>query len=174
MRHLFFRAATAVTLAFAFANPLPAQAESVMSACAGQWKQVQAAGGAGQTWPQFLAQCRTRLGSAAPPSGTVAPAPAPAPPAQSGSLFPWWQPAAPSSTPAATAAGEYSTELQARARCPSDTVVWVNLRTRIYHHAGTHNYGHTRQGAYMCEAEARAAGNRAARTRERAGTAPSG
>ncbi len=59
------------------------------------------------------------------------------------------------------------TELQARARCPSDTVVWANTPTRIYHYPGTHYYGHTRKGAYMCEADARAAGYRAARNRER-------
>ena len=60
-------------------------------------------------------------------------------------------------------AGEYTTELAARARCPSDTVVWVNTPSRVYHYAGTHYYGHTKRGAFMCEADARAAGNRAAR-----------
>jgi hypothetical protein len=47
------------------------------------------------------------------------------------------------------------------------TPVWVNTRSHVYHFAGTsyhgrNFYGHTRQGAYMCEADARAAGNRAA------------
>ena len=55
----------------------------------------------------------------------------------------------------------------ARARCPSDTVVWVNTPTRIYHYSGTRYYGHTLKGAYMCEADARAAGYRAARNRQR-------
>jgi hypothetical protein len=178
MRHSLIPLLTAAAIAFAlaFAGPTIASAESVMSACAGQWKQAQAAGTTGgATWPQFLAQCRTRLSSAAAPSsGTFAPAPAPAPaPAsQTGSLFPWWQPtaSAPASSaaaPTATGAGEYATELQARARCPSDTVVWVNIGTRVYHYPGTHYYGHTKKGAYMCEADARAAGNRAARNRER-------
>jgi hypothetical protein len=62
----------------------------------------------------------------------------------------------------ATGAGGFSTDAQARARCPSDTVVWVNTKSRIYHFAGTHNYGHTEQGTYMCEADAKAAGDRAA------------
>jgi len=53
--------------------------------------------------------------------------------------------------------------LAARASCPTDTVVWVNTPSRVYHYAGTHYYGHTKRGAYMCEANARAAGNRAAR-----------
>jgi hypothetical protein len=53
---------------------------------------------------------------------------------------------------------------QAGADC---TYVWVNTRSHIYHFAGASDhgrnfYGHTRQGAYMCEADARAAGNRAA------------
>jgi hypothetical protein len=42
------------------------------------------------------------------------------------------------------------------------TVVWVNTKSRIYHFAGTHSYGTTKEGAYMCEADARAAGDRAA------------
>jgi hypothetical protein len=41
-------------------------------------------------------------------------------------------------------------------------VVWVNERSRIYHFAGTRDYGHTKSGAFMCEAEAQAAGNGAA------------
>ena len=167
--------AAAVVFGFACAGP-SAKAESVMAACASQWKQAQAAGTTGgESWPQFLAQCRTRQGNAAaPPSGTFAPAPAPAsapapaPANQSGSLFPWWQPSAPppASNASGTSAlrpGEYTTELAARARCPSDTVVWVNTPSRVYHYAGTHYYGHTKRGAYMCEADARAAGNRAAR-----------
>ena len=175
MRHALVSLVTAaVAFGFAFAGSTAANAESVMKVCATQWKQAEAAGTTGgQSWPQFLSQCRAReSAAAAPPSGSFAPAPAPAPaPAsQSGSLFPWWQPSAPASTsapsPGATTApraGEYTTELAARASCPSDTVVWVNTPSRVYHYPGTHYYGHTKRGAYMCEAEARAAGNRAAR-----------
>ncbi len=157
----------------------PSGGQSVMKICASQWKDAKAAGTTGgQSWPQFLSQCRARQGSAVSSSGGFAPAPAPAPPSapasQSGSLFPWWQPAAPASTPApnvgapsALQAGQYTTELAARARCPSDTVVWVNTPTRIYHYSGTRYYGQTHRGAYMCEADARAAGYRAARNRQR-------
>ena len=53
-------------------------------------------------------------------------------------------------------------DAQARARCPSDTVVWVNTKSGVYHFAGTHNYGTTKQGTYMCEADAKAANDRAA------------
>jgi hypothetical protein len=167
----------------------PSGGQSVMRLCASQWKDAKAAGTTGGlSWPQFLSQCRARQGSAAaPPSGgfapppAAAPAPPPAPASQSGSLFPWWQQSAPSSAPApnvgapaALQAGQYTTEVAARARCPSDTVVWVNTPTRIYHYSGTRYYGHTLKGGYMCEADARSAGYRAARNRQREAEAHSG
>jgi len=146
--------------------------QSVMKICASQWKDAKAAGTTGGlTWPQFLSQCRARQSSAAAsPSGGFASATAPAPAPQSGSLFPWWRPAAPGSAPASPSAlqsGQFTTELAARARCPSDTVVWVNTPTRIYHYSGSRYYGQTHRGAYMCEADARAAGYRATRNRQR-------
>lgn len=148
----------------------PGAHESVMRLCASRWKDAKAAGTtAGQTWPQFLAQCRASASQgsvAAAPSGGFASAPAPS---QSGSLFPWQRPAAPASNvggSSAARAGEYATELQARAQCPSDTVVWTNTSSGIYHYSGTRYYGHTHRGAYMCEAQARAAGYRASRGRE--------
>jgi hypothetical protein len=91
----------------------------------------------------------------------MAPAPAPAP-AQTGSLFPWSQPAQPA--PSATRAGQFRTAVEAQTHCPTDKVVWVNTRSRIYHYRGARNYGTTKEGAYMCEADAKAAGDRAART----------
>ena len=59
-------------------------------------------------------------------------------------------------------------EAEAKARCPDDTVVWVNTKgkSHAYHYAGTRWYGTTKQGAYMCEADARAP---PATTRRRAG-----
>ena len=57
---------------------------------------------------------------------------------------------------------EAASEAQAKAHCPTDTVVWVNTKSHIYHFAGTHDYGATKQGTYMCETEAKAAGDRAA------------
>jgi hypothetical protein len=153
--------------------------QSVMRLCASQWKDAKAAGTTGGlSWPQFLSQCRSRQTSTASSSGgfapASAPAPTPAPASQSGSLFPWWQQSAPSSAPAsnvgapsALQAGQFPTEVAARARCPSDTVVWVNTPTRIYHYSGTRYYGHTLKGAYMCEADARGGGYRAARNRQR-------
>jgi hypothetical protein len=63
--------------------------------------------------------------------------------------------------------GAFRFEDQARAHCPSDTVVWVNTYSRIYHfpgvsYHGQNYYGHTKEGAYMCEGDAKAAGNRPA------------
>ena len=64
-----------------------------------------------------------------------------------------------------TGAGQFTSEAEAKARCPSDTVVWVNTKSHIYHLAGTRSYGTTKQGAYMCEADANAAGDRASKSR---------
>jgi hypothetical protein len=61
------------------------------------------------------------------------------------------------------AAGQFTTESQAKAHCPTDTLVWANLGTKIYHFSGNKAYGHTKSGAYMCEKEATGAGIRAAK-----------
>src|SRR5262249_4375283 len=60
-----------------------------------------------------------------------------------------------------TGVGQYGSESAAKSHCPADTVVWANLNSKIYHFAGTRDYGHTKHGAYMCEREA--AGFRAAK-----------
>jgi hypothetical protein len=118
------------------------------------------------TWQQFLAQCRTQIEGAAAPGATPAAAPAPAP-AAAPAPAPTFQPApAPSQTAARpTGAGQFSTEAEAKARCPTDTVVWVNTKSRVYHYAGTRSYGTTKRGAYMCEADATAAGDRASKSK---------
>jgi hypothetical protein len=122
----------------------------------------------GQTKREFVAACR-QGNETIPQGATAAPAPAPAP-AQTGSLFPWQQPAAPApapapssyGTPALTGAGQFASAQEAQSRCPGATVVWVNEHSHIYHFAGTRDYGNTKRGAYMCEADAQTAGNRAA------------
>jgi outer membrane biosynthesis protein TonB len=70
---------------------------------------------------------------------------------------------APSTTGTPTKANEFTAEAQAKAKCPSDTVVWVNTKSSIYHFAGTRDYGTTKRGAYMCEADTAANGYRAAK-----------
>ena len=53
-------------------------------------------------------------------------------------------------------------QAQAEPLCLFDPVVWVNTKSHVYRVAGSRHYGHTRYGAYMCETEAKSAGNRAA------------
>lgn len=55
----------------------------------------------------------------------------------------------------------FPTEQQAQQHCPSDTVVWLNLPTGIYHFQGQRWYGNTKSGAYVCQGEANQAGDRA-------------
>lgn len=54
----------------------------------------------------------------------------------------------------------FTTEPQAQHHCPRDTVVWLNTASGIYHLKGERWYGNTKHGAYVCEKEADAAGDR--------------
>ena len=74
------------------------------------------------------------------------------------------------STTTATTQGQYAGEAEARARCGSDTVVWANLDSKIYHFAGKKAYGHTKKGAFMCEREAMSQGMRASKSEDRPGS----
>jgi DNA uptake protein ComE-like DNA-binding protein len=76
--------------------------------------------------------------AAVPPPTTVAPFPAGAP-----------KTPGPSATPAVAP--------------PVKGMVWVNLESRIYHREGDRWYGNTKKGKYMNEADAIAAGYRAAK-----------
>jgi hypothetical protein len=55
----------------------------------------------------------------------------------------------------------FDSESAAQAHCPHDAVVWLNTRSGIYHYKGERWYGNTKHGAYVCEKEAIAAGDRA-------------
>ena len=68
-----------------------------------------------------------------------------------------------SCTPPNTSGDNSSTEAEAKAHCATDTVVWVNLRSKIYHFSGNRNYGTTTNGEYMCEHDAVAAEMRPAK-----------
>lgn len=48
----------------------------------------------------------------------------------------------------------------AQAHCPQETGVWLNTNSGIYHFQGERWYGHTKHGAYVCQHEADAAGDR--------------
>ena len=54
----------------------------------------------------------------------------------------------------------FDTEAAAQKHCPHDTVVWLNIPTGIYHEKGMRWYGRTKHGAFVCKAEADAAGDR--------------
>src|SRR5271157_434330 len=139
------------------------RAETVMKECGDEWKAAKTNNTTnGMTWQEFLKQCRTQKESSATPAAAPAAAPPPAPaPAQT------YQPKpVPAQTAArATGAGQFSTAAEAQGRCPADKVVWVNTKSHVYHYAGTRSYGTTKQGAYMCEADASAAGDRASESR---------
>jgi pyruvate/2-oxoglutarate dehydrogenase complex dihydrolipoamide acyltransferase (E2) component len=115
----------------------------------------------GQTKKDFVASCRA--GNEAIPTAPAAAAPAAAPAPAPAAAAP--APMAPAPTAAAPKpmAAPSASEMQLKAKCPSDTVVWVNTKSHIYHFAGTHDYGNTKQGAYMCEMDAKAADDRAAK-----------
>ena len=57
----------------------------------------------------------------------------------------------------------FSTEQSVKRYCPTDTVVWLNLPSGIYHYKGQHWYGNTKSDAYVCQKEADEAGDRATR-----------
>jgi hypothetical protein len=149
--------------ALGLASTGPVQAQSIMKQCGDEWKAAKEANTTnGMKWPEFLKQCRVQKEGAAAPAAAPVSAPAPAPTPAPIAPAPTYQPK-PKPTQAAarpTGAGEFSTELQAKGRCPADTVVWVNTKgkSHTYHYSGSRWYGTTKQGAYMCEADAGAAG----------------
>jgi hypothetical protein len=156
----------------------PDAPRKTVRACQEEWRAKRAANEkAGITQKAYVASCRAGATTAQPapasapvpvPARPAATAPAPARPAATTTA-----PAAPTAPPPAatrapaagtpTAAGQFTTETEAKARCPRDTVVWVNLDSKIYHFAGYKDYGNTKSGAYMCEGTTAAGGFRAAK-----------
>jgi len=57
---------------------------------------------------------------------------------------------------------KFASEETARQRCPTDMVVWLTLPGNSFVVKGDPRYGTTQRGAYMCERDAIAAGNRGA------------
>lgn len=147
-------------------------------ACTEEWRADKANFQAkGITQRVYVAACRagtvatpTLAPAPAPTTTTAAPPPSAPPPAPTASRPtaepPYGSTQRAPSTGSPSGAGQYATEAQAKASCLGDTVVWVNLRSKIYHFAGTHNYGNTKNGAYMCERDTAAQGMRAAKNEE--------
>jgi hypothetical protein len=182
---------TAAPAAPAAPAPTAETGQKTVAACREEWRANKAANQAnGITLKAYVAQCR---GGATPAETTAAPppplpAPGATPTAAPAAPAPTAAPAAPAPAPTAAApqsrpappppptagpapsvpaspagANEFSTETEAKTRCPTDTVVWVTLSSNIYHFTGTRYYGNTKRGAYMCERDAAAAGMRAAK-----------
>lgn len=61
----------------------------------------------------------------------------------------------------ATAAEQFDSEQAAQQHCPSDTVVWLNLRSGSMHAKGQPWYGKTQYGAYVCRKELTIKGGKA-------------
>jgi hypothetical protein len=161
------RAAPAAPPAKTAAPPPAAAGQKTVKACQEEWRANKATNQANRTTEKaYVAQCRAG-GTAAqsrPPTPT-AQTPTAAPPAP--------RPAEPAPAPTASAApaglNQFSTQADAQRHCPPDTVVWVNLRSKIYHYAGHKSYGNTKAGAYMCERETAAQGMRASKNEKRPG-----
>ena len=63
--------------------------------------------------------------------------------------------------------GSYSAEADAKRACGAAPVVWVNTSSKIYHAAGTRDYGKTKRGFYMCQAMADKSGFRAVKSSQK-------
>jgi hypothetical protein len=148
-------------------SPQAATGQKTMKACQEEWRANKATNQAnGITEKAYVVQCRVG-GTAAqsPPSipaaqTRAAPPPAPSAPPVSSTVKP-----APATTGSAApvAANQFLTEAEAKGHCASDTVVWVNLHSKIYHYAGHKTYGKTKTGAYMCERDTAEQGMRASK-----------
>jgi hypothetical protein len=114
-------------------QPALAQQKSTKQ-CNDEWKADKAAiQASGRTKKVFVAECRGVAVEAAKPTQEAAPA----------------------------GEGQHATESDAKATCPTDNIVWVNLSSYVYHASSSKSYGKTKRGAYMCEKESVAAGFRA-------------
>jgi hypothetical protein len=154
--------------------------QKTAKACTEEWRADKAGFQAkGITEKVYVAACRAgtvatpaTAPTPAPPTAAPTPAPTTAAPAPAPSASrpsaqtPYGTTERGRSTGSPSGAGQFANEAQAKATCPGDTVVWVNLRSKIYHFAGTHNYGNTKDGAYMCERDTAAQGMRPAKNEQ--------
>ena len=166
-----FRAAFSAFLfvgALGLASTGAVQAQSIMKQCGDDWKAAKENNTTnGMDWRKFLKQCRDQKeGAAAPaaaPAAVPVSAPAPVAPAPMQTYAPKPKPM---QAARPTGAGQFASEAEAKGRC-GNSVVWVNTKgkSHAYHYAGSRWYGTTKQGAYMCEADAGAAGYHASKSK---------
>jgi hypothetical protein len=165
-------AAPAAPAAAAPAAPAPAAAEApaggkTAKECNAEYSDNKdAIKASGKTKKAFVADCRAgneTIPAAAAPAAPAPAAAAPPPAAPAPAATAPMAPAPMAAKPGAAVEGGFASDGQAKAKCPTDTVVWVNTKSHVYHFAGTHDYGNTKQGTYMCEADAKGAGSRAAK-----------
>jgi DNA polymerase III gamma/tau subunit len=177
MKISFFAAVSAALLvAFVSSVSSPAVAQQkTAKACRDEWKANKADNQAkGITEKAYVTQCRADAAKPATPAATTTatppakqdtltkPATAPVVAAPAAKQPPAPKPAATAAT-APAGANQFASEAQAKGHCPSDTVVWANLKSKIYHFTGNKTYGNTKNGAYMCEKESMGDGFRAAK-----------
>jgi hypothetical protein len=167
-----FVATLSAVLAGCLAASSPAFAQQkTVKECQSAWQADKPGNQAkGITEKAYVDQCRAGAGSAAiRPAATPAaakPAPtvaAPVAPASKPAVAPPAVKPAPAAATTLAGANQFSTEVQAKTRCPVDIVVWANPTSKIYHFSGHKDYGTTKEGAYMCEKDAIVQGVRAAR-----------
>jgi hypothetical protein len=142
--------------------------QKTVKACQEEWRANKAANQAAKiTEKDYVAKCRSEAAKPAATTPAAVPTqPAPAATAPKSASPPpatAVKPATAKPATAATGTNQFTTEAQAKARCPTDTVVYVNLSSKIYHFAGHKDYGNLKNGMYMCEKDTAAAGARAAK-----------
>lgn len=138
----------------------PALAQKTAKACRDEWRADKAAMQAnGKTEKAYIAECTGKNPVTQPTAAPAATTPTDRRPPASSTTVPRQPPAAGRTS----GAGEFASEAQAKASCPADTVVWVNLPRKIYHFSGHKAYGTTKNGTYMCEKDTARAGFRAAK-----------
>jgi hypothetical protein len=173
MRKSLSAALSLALLGLFVSSPVFAQTKTA-KACRDEWKANKADNQAkGITEKAYVTQCRADAAPATPPAAatTTAPTvkpdtstkPATMPTVAAPAAKPPTAKPAPVAVPAPSASDQFASEALAKGHCPSDTIVWANLKSKIYHFTGNKTYGTTKNGAYMCEKESMAGGFRAAK-----------
>jgi hypothetical protein len=162
----------ACAAALMLALPVAGQAQQKSAKqCNDEWRANRATiQKSGKLKRDFVAECRGTSNAATRTEPPQQPSQASTPPAQqqpSGRTAA--RPSRPSTVGTGGSPGQYADEASAKSSCAGDTVVWVNLNSKVYHFANAKAYGHTRKGTYMCERDTSQAGFRAARNERRPG-----